>query len=143
MFYRRKLGEESKHSSTHTSKLLGNPAVCRGHKSDGGSPVKSRSIIPQGGEAVALPFDRPRGSNLVVDITWLTLVCFSQLRNRLPLSVFWTYFPRFLVHLASLHLSLNGGILCLSLISDGIFPYTGEVFRLGGGLCCPIKSKRS
>ncbi len=36
--------------------LLGNPAACRGHKTDGVSPVESRSITPQGGEAVALPF---------------------------------------------------------------------------------------
>jgi hypothetical protein len=51
------------------SRLLGNPAACRGHKTDGVSPVESRSITPQGGEAVALPFGRPRGSNPVVDIT--------------------------------------------------------------------------
>ncbi len=40
---------------------LGNPAACRGHKTDGVSPVESRSITPQGEEAVALPFGRPRG----------------------------------------------------------------------------------
>ena len=50
-------------------RLLGNPAACRGHKTDGVSPVESRSITPQGGEAVALPFGRARGSNPVVDIT--------------------------------------------------------------------------
>jgi len=49
--------------------LLGNPAACRGHMTDGGSPVESRSITPQGGEALALPFGRPRRSNPVVDIT--------------------------------------------------------------------------
>ena len=50
-------------SLTSTSfKLLGNPAACRGHKTDGISPVESRSITPQGGELVALPFGRPRGS---------------------------------------------------------------------------------
>ncbi len=49
--------------------ILGIPAACRGHKTDGVSPVESRSITPQGGEAVALPFGRPRGSNPVVDIT--------------------------------------------------------------------------
>ncbi len=48
--------------------LLGNPAACRGHETDGVPPVESRFIIPQGGEAVALPFGRPRDSNLVVDI---------------------------------------------------------------------------
>ncbi len=49
--------------------LLGNPAACRGHKADGISPVESRSVTPQGGEALALPFGRPGGSNPVVDIT--------------------------------------------------------------------------
>ncbi len=49
--------------------LLGNPAACRGHETDGVSPVESRSITPQGGEAVALSFGRPRDSNPVVDIT--------------------------------------------------------------------------
>jgi hypothetical protein len=50
-------------------RLLGNPAACRGHKTDGVSPVESRSITPQGGEAAALPFGQLRGSNPVVDIT--------------------------------------------------------------------------
>jgi len=50
-------------------RLLGNPAACRGHNTDGVSPVESWSITPQGGEAVALPFGRARGSNPVVDIT--------------------------------------------------------------------------
>ncbi|MCZ6451886.1 MAG: hypothetical protein O6918_13625, partial [Deltaproteobacteria bacterium] len=45
----------------HPYRFLGNPAACRGHKTDGVSPVESRSITPQGGEAVALPFGRPRG----------------------------------------------------------------------------------
>ena len=36
--------------------LLDNPAACRGHKTDVVSPVESRSITPQGGESVALPF---------------------------------------------------------------------------------------
>ncbi len=35
----------------------------------GGSPVESRSITPQGGEAVAFPSGRPRASNPVGDIT--------------------------------------------------------------------------
>ena len=52
-----------------TFDYLGYPAACRGHKTDGVSPVKSRSITPQGGEAVALSFGRPRGSNPVGDIT--------------------------------------------------------------------------
>jgi len=62
--------------------LLGDPAACRGHKvvrqahhpehgrrTDGVSPVELRSITPQGGEAVALPFGRPRGLNPAFDIT--------------------------------------------------------------------------
>ncbi len=35
--------------------LLGNPAACRRHETDGVSPVESRSITPQGGEAVEVP----------------------------------------------------------------------------------------
>ncbi len=38
-----------------------NPASWGRPKADGGSPVESRSITPQGGEAVALPFGRTRG----------------------------------------------------------------------------------
>ena len=34
-----------------TNRLLGNPAACRGHKTDGVSPVESRSITPQGGRS--------------------------------------------------------------------------------------------
>ncbi len=48
---------------------IGYPAACRGHITDGVSHVESRSIPPQGGESVALPFGRPLGSNPVVDIT--------------------------------------------------------------------------
>ncbi len=48
---------------------MGNPVTCRGHKTDGVSPVESRSITPQEGDAVALPFGQPRGLNPVVDIT--------------------------------------------------------------------------
>ncbi len=54
---------------------IGYPAACRGHITDlpaqAGrvSPVESRSIPPQGGESVALPFGRPLGSNPVVAIT--------------------------------------------------------------------------
>ncbi len=44
-------------------RLLGNPVACRGHKADGVSPVESRSITPQGGEAATLPFVRTRGFN--------------------------------------------------------------------------------
>ena len=53
-----------------TNRLLGNPAACRGHTTDGVSP---RGVAVHystgGGEAVALTFGRPRGSNPVVDIT--------------------------------------------------------------------------
>ena len=45
------------------------PAACRGRITDGVSHVESRSITPQGGELVALPFGRLLGSNPVVDIT--------------------------------------------------------------------------
>ena len=50
--------------------LLGNPAACRGHKTDGVSP---RGVAVHyskgGGEAVALPFGRLLGLDPVVDIT--------------------------------------------------------------------------
>ena len=49
--------------------LLCNSTACRGHKTDRGFPVELRSITLQGGEALALPFGRPRGSTPVVDIT--------------------------------------------------------------------------
>jgi len=149
VFYRRKLGEDTKHSSTHTSRLLGNPAACRGHitdlpaQADRVSPVESRSIAPQGersGSSSLWPTTRFKSRGRYNLINFSMLLSATQSAS---LSVFWTYLPRFLVHLASLHLSLNGGILCLNLNFDGIFPYTGEVFRLGGVLCCPIKSKRS
>ena len=45
------------------------PRLAAGTKPMGFPPVESRSITPQGGEAVALTFGRPRGSNPVVDIT--------------------------------------------------------------------------
>ncbi len=50
-------------------RLLGTLAACRGQITDGVSPVELRSITPQGGDAIALPFGRPRGLNPVVDIT--------------------------------------------------------------------------
>ncbi len=40
----------------------GYPTACRGHSTDGGSLLESQSITPQGGEAAALPFGRPRGT---------------------------------------------------------------------------------
>jgi hypothetical protein len=42
------------------------PAALRRHITDGVSPVESRSITPQGGEAVALPFGQTRGFKLCV-----------------------------------------------------------------------------
>ncbi len=44
-------------------------------------PVESRSITPQGGESVALPFGRPWGSNPVVDITCFTGEIVGQLSS--------------------------------------------------------------
>ncbi len=120
MFYRRKLGEDTKLSSTHTSRLLDTLAACRRHITDlsvqigRASPVESRSITPQGGEAAALPFGRPRGSKSHGRYNLINFSMLLSATQSASLSVFLTYFPRFLVHLANLHLILNGGILYLT-----------------------------
>ncbi len=46
----------------HKEKYDYYPAARRGYFTDGVSPVESRSITPQGGVVVALPFGRPRDS---------------------------------------------------------------------------------
>ncbi len=60
---------DDKTSEFEIGEIISMPAACRGHITDGVSPVESRSITPQGREAVALPFGQPRGPNPVVDIT--------------------------------------------------------------------------
>jgi len=74
-----------------------NPASLGGHKADGVSPVESRSITPQGGEAAALPFDRTPGFKLRVRYSLILLRSFdySALKRRVAsFSPVVKYLPR-------------------------------------------------
>jgi len=64
-----------------------------GRRTDGGSPVESRSILHRGGEAAALPFGRTRGfkpcvrSNLISPLTSDTFLNAGDPRGSAPSTV--------------------------------------------------------